>query len=88
MTIGRAAEIPVVRTRTMLNDLLVVRDAVQGGEYGRAREVLTGFRAHMAFLDYELARLENMIGAALERSGGHTGAAREDSPEEVSHAGL
>lgn len=62
----RAAEKPAARAQTMMFHLLGVRDAIYAGDLREAEEGLRGFRAHLAFLDFELACLEAKLQAALE----------------------
>lgn len=83
----RAAEKPAVRALTMSRHLLEVRELVYDGNLAEAGKLLRGFRAHLAFLDFELARLESEMRAALAAGhGGHAARAAREGPPEVSHA--
>lgn len=68
MHIRQAAELPAVRAQTMARELWEVRNAVYDGNWDVVLEMLTGFRAHLGFLEHELARLEGMVHARREFS--------------------
>ena len=64
---GKIAELPACRARLMARQLLEVRDAVYNRQFDVAAELLTGFRAHIAFLGHELSQLER----AIQREASH-----------------